>query len=379
MVAASFIAFSFTLSAIYLFFYLYLDRAWQVIRKQSHQKTSENKCFLSVVVPFRNEITHIESFLLSIESQNYAREYFELILVDDHSEDISRDFIDTYSNDSNINIRVIALPEGITSKKQAIELGIKSSVGELIVTSDVDTSRSNTWLSSISNHYNSHRSSMSIAPVALINDGSFLSAFQAIEFNVLQYVGLCYAQNDNPVLCNGANLIYEKKKFLDLGGFENSIEYTSGDDLFLMLDLKKDKFSAIDVISNTDTLVQSYTLPGFKALLHQKVRWASKLKGMNDNSLKFLGALSLFSWTYCILSLFFEFIYLESLSISWIFILLKMSLDYSMARRFSKKYHQEFSNLHFVLSFVLYPFYYFLILVMSVFSKVNWKGRPIKQ
>ena len=190
---------------------------------------------------------------------------------------------------------------------------------------------------------------------------------------------MCYAQNDNPVLCNGANLIYEKKNFIAQGGFEGNMEYASGDDLFFMLDLKKDPFSKVDVLSDNNALVQSFTLSNYKELLNQKVRWASKLKGMKDKSLRFLSVLSLLSWAYCVFAVFFEFLFLESIFISSLFIFLKMGLDYSMARRYAEKYQQPFSILHFVLSFVLYPFYYFQILVMSLFTKVNWKGRSIKQ
>jgi len=330
-------------------------------------------------VPFRDEIENIESFLHSIESQNYPFEYFELIMIDDHSEDITASFIDEYAKDSKMNIHVLSLDQGSDSKKKAIELGIKSSKGEIIVTSDVDTTRAKYWLRSISNKYSNTTSSMTVAPVALINQGSFLSAFQSIEFAILQYIGLCYAKNDNPVLCNGANLVYEKKEFVQKGGFENNLKYASGDDIFLMYSFKKDKFSTVDVLADTNALVQSFTLPNYKRLLSQKVRWASKLKGIKDNGLCFLSALSFVSWSYCILAVFIEIIYLQSLFISLIFILLKMTLDYSMAHRFVKKYNQEYTSTHFVLSFLLYPFYYFLILVMSIFTKPHWKGRSLKQ
>ena len=103
--------------------------------------------FVSIIIPFRNEEDNILSNLQSIESQNYPKEKFEVIYVDDSSTDNSLKILK--SSIKNEKIKVFSLPEipgEFSRKKRAVNFGIENSKGEIIVTTDADCFHSSEWL-----------------------------------------------------------------------------------------------------------------------------------------------------------------------------------------------------------------------------------------
>ncbi|GAL70455.1 glycosyltransferase [Jejuia pallidilutea] len=104
------------------------------------------KTRFSVVVPFRNEAENLPQLLKSITALNYTKQLFEIILVDDDSDDdsvkIIKEFIDTISTETGItktNISLITTKKTSTSpKKDAITTAIKAAKYEWIITTDAD-------------------------------------------------------------------------------------------------------------------------------------------------------------------------------------------------------------------------------------------------
>ncbi len=50
-------------------------------------RNEEEDHFISIIIPFRNEAKNISKSIASIEQLNYPRDKFEVIYVDDNSED----------------------------------------------------------------------------------------------------------------------------------------------------------------------------------------------------------------------------------------------------------------------------------------------------
>src|SRR6185437_1661998 len=97
----------------------------------------EPKTFISVIIPARNEQEQIGACIASVLAQQYPRELFEIIVVDDHSEDSTADVVKGYANR---NVCCISLADYIgpgkeinAYKKAAIATGITVSSGTLIV------------------------------------------------------------------------------------------------------------------------------------------------------------------------------------------------------------------------------------------------------
>jgi chlorobactene glucosyltransferase len=94
---------------------------------------------ISVIVPAHNEEAAIEGCLRSVLAQDYPR--FELILVDDRSEDGTRAIADALAAEHD-NLTVVSsteLPPGWTGKCHAINVGTKHARGEWLAFLDADS------------------------------------------------------------------------------------------------------------------------------------------------------------------------------------------------------------------------------------------------
>ena len=93
----------------------------------------------SIIIPFRDEQENLPSLLKTIESLHYPSEMFEIIFINDQSTDSSEEIIKNRIKESHKKIIVLQNYHFSGSpKKDAIELGIKNSNYEWILTTDAD-------------------------------------------------------------------------------------------------------------------------------------------------------------------------------------------------------------------------------------------------
>jgi glycosyltransferase involved in cell wall biosynthesis len=94
---------------------------------------------ISVIVPARNEEASLADCLESLVTQSGVS--FEIIVVDDHSTDRTREIAESVSSRYG-NVRVIEagpLPEGWTGKNNAVAAGTRAARGEWLLFTDADT------------------------------------------------------------------------------------------------------------------------------------------------------------------------------------------------------------------------------------------------
>ena len=96
---------------------------------------------VSVIVPARNEESHIRRCLQSITSQSYPN--FEVIAVDDCSSDSTLAIMRSLASEAGANSRLKILsitdkPAGWTGKTWASEQGFENSAGKLLLFTDAD-------------------------------------------------------------------------------------------------------------------------------------------------------------------------------------------------------------------------------------------------
>jgi glycosyltransferase involved in cell wall biosynthesis len=94
---------------------------------------------ISVIVPFRAAAPYIERCIEALLSQSYARDRYELIMVDNNSADGSADIARRYS-------RVKLLSEGRRGAYVARNRGLAEATGALIAFTDADCAPAATWL-----------------------------------------------------------------------------------------------------------------------------------------------------------------------------------------------------------------------------------------
>ena len=139
---------------------LYLVFTRWIYQGLRHLKENEKVHFndlptVSVVVPARNEDHNIEETLESLAAQDYPAEKYQVVMVNDRSEDqtpgIMTRFTKNYKNFLMVDIE--SLPPGISPKKNAVEWGIAAANGEIIVTTDADCVHSPRWLKTLIEYF----------------------------------------------------------------------------------------------------------------------------------------------------------------------------------------------------------------------------------
>ena len=124
----------------------YLDRFEKI--KHTNPK-------VSVILPARNEEEFLAKCLDTLIHQDYPN--YEIIVIDDSSEDSTRDIISEFANRNSKIIPVFAKPkpEGWMGKNWACMEGYKKATGELLLFTDADTTHSQNVISLAVSHLHS--------------------------------------------------------------------------------------------------------------------------------------------------------------------------------------------------------------------------------
>ena len=264
---------------------LYTRGHWNLRAFVAKGKTPQTK--FSIVIPARNEAANIENCIAGILAQNYPSHLFELIVIDDFSEDETANIVGSIALQYN-NVRLLRLQDFtkdeniVAYKKRAIEIAIEQANHPWIVTTDADCSFTNNWLASYDAYIQEHNCVMIAAPVSYKNTGSFLSVFQVLDFISLQGITAAAVGSGSHTLCNGANLCYSKEAFESVGKFSGIDHLPSGDDMLLMHKMKRSYPEKIGYLYAQDAVVTTAPSATLGLFIQQRIRWSSKALGYQD-------------------------------------------------------------------------------------------------
>lgn len=245
--------------------------------------------FISVIIPARNECRNIGACIDAVLKQNYPRDLYEVIVVDDHSDDGTAVIVEGYKD---INVRCIRLADHMADgikinsyKKAAIAAGIDASRGTLIVTTDADCVAPAEWLINIAAKYEQQNPVMIVAPVIYSADRSIVHVFQLIDFMSMQGITAAALALKLGNMSNGANLAFSKAAYLQAGGYGGIDHLASGDDYLLMMKLNKLFSGRIAYLKSHDAIVATTPQPDWRSFIQQRIRWASKSGKYDDRRL----------------------------------------------------------------------------------------------
>ncbi len=259
----------------YLFLLLKIYRSLQKI--EPFITCSDPTTFVSVVIACSNEEKTLPILLNSIENQSYPHNLFEVIVVNDNSTDRTYEIADGYTG--TINIKPIHNKGN--GKKTALRTGIDHASGNLIVTTDADCLMNEGWLRTVTAGFEKYRPDMLICPVKIQSGQGLFKKFQEIEFFSLQGITAGTAYSGKATMCNGANLSFTRKSYLNHCDNLHD-EIASGDDVFFLHSLKKEKGSVILWLESKEATVTTGPCASLIAYLKQRSRWISKGKAYND-------------------------------------------------------------------------------------------------
>ena len=330
---------------------------------------------ISVVIAARNEEENIGQLLSSIESQTYPKEFFEVIVVDDHSTDNTASIVKNFEFVKLIRLQ----PDNINSyKKRAIETGIAGASGDLIVTTDADCIVPQNWLKTIVASKQQTNAVFIAAPVSIDNKWTLLQTFQTLDFLVLQGITAASVKKRMHNMCNGANLAYERKIFYEVNGFTGIDHIASGDDMLLMQKVARHFPGRIFYLLSKDAIVTTQAAKTWKEFFNQRIRWASKATNYND--IKIFSALFLVYFLNCsLLAMFIAGFWNYNLwwALAGILVVktfVELLFIYPVARFYNK---QKLLRL-FPLFQPLHIIYTVIAGWLGVFGNFEWKGRRVK-
>jgi poly-beta-1,6-N-acetyl-D-glucosamine synthase len=347
----------------------------------------QSKTKFSVIIPFRNEAKNLLNLLESIKSLKYPKNLFEIILVNDESEDnsvaIIKKFLETESSKENFNKTNISIINNKrisnSPKKDAITIGINKAKYEWIITTDADCVLPKYWLDSFDEFIQQTKTTCIAAPVNFHLEKNFLNTFQALDFLSLQGATIGGFGINKPFLCNGANFAYKKETFIEVNGFESNTNIASGDDIFLLEKIAKKYPTQVHFLKCEQAIVATSTQSSWKELIAQRIRWAAKTSSYNNWFAKLTGLMVFIMNSLVIISILFAFLSILKAKILFYILFIKFNIDVLLIYKAATFYNQKDILKHILFAFIVYPFFSVYVAFISLFKGFKWKERPYKK
>jgi cellulose synthase/poly-beta-1,6-N-acetylglucosamine synthase-like glycosyltransferase len=323
--------------------------------------------FVSVIVACRNEQKNLPFLMSDIAFQDYDPEFFELIVVNDNSSDSTFEFASSFREIKNLKV-VNSKGKG---KKKAIWTGVEAAAGNIIITTDADCRIGIKWLSTIMSFEAVHKPDMIICPVMLEGGRGFFHRFQEIEFLSLQGITAGSAVLGDPVMCNGAALAFHREEYLKHAGNLHD-ELVSGDDVFLLHNIKKDSGKTILWLESAEASVTTPASDNLLSFLRQRGRWISKAGAYCDRFTKVLAIVTFVTISAQFLLLLAGLFSVVLLRVFAAYFVLKSIPDFLLLSDTAVRYGKQRLLRWFLPSQLIYPFYVLAIIPFSPAKSEKW-------
>lgn len=342
------------------------------LKERFHSINKNNLVKVSVLIAARNEEKNIEKLLESLKKQSFPKELFEVIIVNDHSIDNTDEIINDFIN-KNKELDVKLLKAEKKGKKHAISQALHNAINELVIVTDADCVLNDLWIESIVGFYQEEKCKMILAPVLLSPAENLFEKMQVLEHLSLIGSTAGSASIGFPVMCNGANMAYERKAALEVEKFRKDFDIPSGDDMFLLEQFVKCYgHNNVKFLLSKSAVVKTKTCKTIKDFFRQRRRWVSKTKSYTSWKVIVTALIVLF-FNLSIISLLVSAFFVPALwSIYILLILLKFFIDFPLLKNITNFMNQG-SLLKWVLPLeIIYPFYVvFTALSGTIFTKLK--------
>ncbi|RKY62701.1 MAG: hypothetical protein DRP95_00880 [Candidatus Latescibacterota bacterium] len=337
---------------------------------------SRAKPRVTALVAVRDEIQCIRPCLEALLRQTYPRELYEVVVVDDGSQDgtweVLRDYAERYPN---LKVLRSWSPSGeLTGKQQALALGIRASSGDVILSTDADCVVPPTWAEEVSRYF-SEDVGMVLGYALPPRAGKGLGVFRALEtadLLFLQTVAAGCVGWKRPLSAIGKNIAYRREAYEDVGGFEG-MGLQPNEDMALAQRIGNSHWRVI--FMREGPVVEIRRPPSLRRFWTQRVRWASA--GAFSTPLMFgLNFLAFCTHLLLALSVVVWGSYLFGMLAMYSGILVGAAhlLLLAQGGTFSRRYEVVWALPLFSPFFVLYTIGVGLV-VLTPGRKIKWRGR----
>jgi glycosyltransferase involved in cell wall biosynthesis len=259
---------------LYFILMLILGYAWSRIRWEHKPMQPRDAVSVSLIVAIRNEKDSLDALFHSLKSESYPQEALQVILVNDHSDDGSKEMLEAFKDQCPYELLLIHLEES-KGKKSAIRAGIAQSNGDLLLFTDADCKFQNGWVERHALAY-AEGSKFSSGPVMFERARNFWQNLMQLEFIGLVASGGSGIFLNLNLLANGANMSLPKKTFLEIEDKIGGLNTASGDDVYLLSAIAKNFPKQTRFIKDPIAIVETKYEKSIGAFVQQRLRWASK-------------------------------------------------------------------------------------------------------
>jgi len=356
-------------------FYIAFLLAMRLGLTRLREGKNEEQPSVSVVLAARNEEDNIGECLSCLVAQDYPQDKLEVIVVDDRSQDATAEIIRSFPQVKLYQVEEKSLR--IAPKKYALDLGIKASKGEIILTTDADCRPGPEWVRNILRYFEPEVGLVAGFSPLEIGRASPLRGMLALESLALASVaaggiGLGWA-----LTCTGRNLSYRKKTYDEVGGLATIGRFVSGDDdLFLQLVDRKTKWK-LRYAFDPKTIVPAKPPQSLKDLIHQRIRHASKGR-YYPKDIKALG-LVIYFYNLALLILFFLALF-KVIGFPWLllFLLLKILAEFSLLLKGARLFGRRRFLMILPLATLLHVPFIVFFGALGQLGRFRWKGESFK-
>ena len=237
----------------------------------------------TIVVAARDEETRIGRLLDSLEAQDYPRDKFNVIVVDDRSRDNTADLV-RKRNQNGVSFQVLRIrdeesPTGRSPKKYALSRGIELATGEIIVTTDADCWMGKRWLRALLSPFVNPQVHGATGVSRFVRPKEdpkpWWSDYESMEhlfYSVMAAGSIGAGHVGN---AHGSNLAARKEVYDRIGGYGSNDRVASGDDVFLLQDVAKHGGKVV-FIERPEGYVYSQPVNTIREWVNQRSRWSSK-------------------------------------------------------------------------------------------------------
>ena len=373
--------FIFIITIGYGYLILFYRSSWKKLKPINTAYPSAQGVRVSVIVVGRDEQEHIEKCLDGIFQNDYPAEWMECFFVDDHSTDRTLEIV---REQFGSKVKVLELKDrsgtapGIGFKKAAVQYAIEQSTGELILQTDADCIVPSKWISSHVSGYLESDALFQGAPVLILPEKGWLSAFQQYDFLVTMGITGAGIRAGWHFMANGANMSFARK--LDPNLMEGkSAEFASGDDMFLVEQAAARDRSRVKFIKNPETAVFTYGKNNLVDFFLQRFRWAGKTGAYHSLTLKAITALVFAMNGSLLINLGISLIIPNGWILLILQLLIKTLVDLLFIAELVRYYAFPLKLRQLVPALVFYPAYYLITGISVLFpGRWKWKGRSIR-
>ncbi|HNQ68976.1 MAG TPA: glycosyltransferase [Bacteroidales bacterium] len=341
-----------------------------IMRKTVKEVNGNSEKFVSIIVAFRNEESNLASLIEGVFNQNFKGD-FEIILVNDHSED---NFYNEISKFSDKRIYLFDLPDSLQGKKSAIRYAVSKAKGEILVFTDADCKVNESWLRIMISEMESGDYQMICGPVEFLKSQSVFSSLFQLEFLSLTGSGAAGFFINKAFMCNGANYAVYRESMIEALEHVND-KYSSGDDVFLLhyLSMKQ----KVGFVKYLEANVKTKAPQSLSDFISQRVRWASKTSGYRNSFAIFVAVITFLASLTVLVSSAVSIFNAHFLKIFAIIIITKFIAELVFMIPVCNFYKKQNLIFGLVPLSVFHPVYIVLTAFLSLFFKPKWKGRKI--